>query len=191
MARLRAIPFKGAIMYVWDKKVQPEMDQQWNLTVQGEASADDDLPAWLRRPAWNTPDRSDAVRAENTDQRGGHPEPLLPGQSNLGGRPLHRIRNLQHRLRNLSRDAGRVAKAHFERSGGPGCLYLVPLHDQQQRILRYWGAATQATPGLRITRTCTTRMPITRVATSTRRTFWLPTLHMNCRSARVRRSAAT
>ena len=26
-------------MYVWDKKVQPEMNQQWNLTVQSEASA--------------------------------------------------------------------------------------------------------------------------------------------------------
>jgi hypothetical protein len=32
-------PFAGAIMYVWDKKVQPEMNQQWNLTVQSEASA--------------------------------------------------------------------------------------------------------------------------------------------------------
>jgi hypothetical protein len=31
-------PFKGAIMYVWDKKVQPEMNQQWNLTVQTEVS---------------------------------------------------------------------------------------------------------------------------------------------------------
>jgi hypothetical protein len=31
-------PFKGAIMYVWDKKVQPEMNQQWNLTVQAEVS---------------------------------------------------------------------------------------------------------------------------------------------------------
>jgi hypothetical protein len=27
-------PFKGAVMYVWDKKVQPAMAQQWNLTVQ-------------------------------------------------------------------------------------------------------------------------------------------------------------
>ena len=25
-------------MYVWDNKVQPEMNQQWNLTVQSEAS---------------------------------------------------------------------------------------------------------------------------------------------------------
>ena len=25
-------------MFVWDKKVQPEMNQQWNLTVQSEAS---------------------------------------------------------------------------------------------------------------------------------------------------------
>jgi hypothetical protein len=31
-------PFAGAILYVWDKKVQPAIDQQWNLTVQGEAS---------------------------------------------------------------------------------------------------------------------------------------------------------
>jgi hypothetical protein len=31
-------PFAGAIMYVWDKKVQPEMNQQWNLTVQSEVS---------------------------------------------------------------------------------------------------------------------------------------------------------
>ncbi len=29
-------PFKGAVLYVWDKKVQPEMNQQWNLTVQGK-----------------------------------------------------------------------------------------------------------------------------------------------------------
>ena len=27
-------PFKGAVMYVWDKTVQPAMDQQWNLTIQ-------------------------------------------------------------------------------------------------------------------------------------------------------------
>jgi hypothetical protein len=27
-------PFKGAIMYVWDKTVQPAMSQQWNLTAQ-------------------------------------------------------------------------------------------------------------------------------------------------------------
>ena len=26
-------------MYVWDKTVQPAMDQQWNLTLQSEASA--------------------------------------------------------------------------------------------------------------------------------------------------------
>jgi hypothetical protein len=32
-------PYKGAIFYVWDKKVQPEMNQQWNLTVQGQATA--------------------------------------------------------------------------------------------------------------------------------------------------------
>jgi Carboxypeptidase regulatory-like domain len=31
-------PFAGAVMYVWDKTVQPAMDQQWNLTVQQEAS---------------------------------------------------------------------------------------------------------------------------------------------------------
>jgi Carboxypeptidase regulatory-like domain len=29
-------PFAGAIMYVWDKTVQPAHDQQWNLTVQQE-----------------------------------------------------------------------------------------------------------------------------------------------------------
>lgn len=27
-------PFAGAVMYVWDKKVQPAMDDQWNLTIQ-------------------------------------------------------------------------------------------------------------------------------------------------------------
>jgi hypothetical protein len=31
-------PFAGAVMYVWAPKVQPAMDQQWNLTVQTEAS---------------------------------------------------------------------------------------------------------------------------------------------------------
>ena len=29
-------PFAGAIMYVWDKTVQPAFDQQWNLTAQQE-----------------------------------------------------------------------------------------------------------------------------------------------------------
>ncbi len=29
-------PFAGAIMYVWDKTVQPALDQQWNLTLQQE-----------------------------------------------------------------------------------------------------------------------------------------------------------
>jgi hypothetical protein len=32
-------PFAGAVMYVWDPHVQPEINQQWNLTVQSEASA--------------------------------------------------------------------------------------------------------------------------------------------------------
>jgi Carboxypeptidase regulatory-like domain len=32
-------PFAGAVMFVWDKKVQPEMNQQWNLTVQSQATA--------------------------------------------------------------------------------------------------------------------------------------------------------
>jgi hypothetical protein len=32
-------PFAGAIMYVWAPKVQPEMNQEWNLTVQTEANA--------------------------------------------------------------------------------------------------------------------------------------------------------
>ncbi len=32
-------PFAGAVMYVWDKTVQPAMDQQWNLTVQTQATA--------------------------------------------------------------------------------------------------------------------------------------------------------
>ena len=32
-------PFKGAVLYVWDKKVQPAMNQQWNLAIQSEASA--------------------------------------------------------------------------------------------------------------------------------------------------------
>ncbi len=31
-------PFAGAVLYVWDPHVQPEINQQWNLTVQGEAS---------------------------------------------------------------------------------------------------------------------------------------------------------
>jgi hypothetical protein len=32
-------PFAGAVMYVWAPKVQPAMDQQWNLTVQGQATS--------------------------------------------------------------------------------------------------------------------------------------------------------
>jgi hypothetical protein len=32
-------PFAGAVMFVWAPKVQPEMNQEWNLTVQSEASA--------------------------------------------------------------------------------------------------------------------------------------------------------
>jgi hypothetical protein len=31
-------PFAGAVVYVWAPKVQPEMNQEWNLTVQSEAS---------------------------------------------------------------------------------------------------------------------------------------------------------
>jgi hypothetical protein len=31
-------PFAGATMYVWDKTVQPAMSQQWNLTIQQEAT---------------------------------------------------------------------------------------------------------------------------------------------------------
>jgi hypothetical protein len=32
-------PFAGAIMFVWDKTVQPALDQQWNLTVQQEVAS--------------------------------------------------------------------------------------------------------------------------------------------------------
>jgi hypothetical protein len=32
-------PFAGAVVFVWAPKVQPEMNQEWNLTVQSEASA--------------------------------------------------------------------------------------------------------------------------------------------------------
>jgi hypothetical protein len=32
-------PFAGAIVYVWAPKIYPEMNQEWNLTVQSEASA--------------------------------------------------------------------------------------------------------------------------------------------------------
>jgi hypothetical protein len=32
-------PFAGAIMYVWDKTVQPALDQQWNLTLQQEVAS--------------------------------------------------------------------------------------------------------------------------------------------------------
>jgi hypothetical protein len=31
-------PFEGAVVFVWAPKVQPEMNQEWNLTVQTEAS---------------------------------------------------------------------------------------------------------------------------------------------------------
>ena len=31
-------PFAGATMYVWDKTVQPALDQEWNLTLQQEVS---------------------------------------------------------------------------------------------------------------------------------------------------------
>jgi hypothetical protein len=31
-------PFAGATLFVWDKTIQPAMDQQWNLTLQGQAS---------------------------------------------------------------------------------------------------------------------------------------------------------
>ena len=32
-------PFAGAVVYVWAPKINPEMNQEWNLTVQSEASA--------------------------------------------------------------------------------------------------------------------------------------------------------
>jgi Carboxypeptidase regulatory-like domain len=32
-------PFAGAIFYVWDKTVQPALDQQWNLTMQQEVAS--------------------------------------------------------------------------------------------------------------------------------------------------------
>jgi hypothetical protein len=31
-------PFKGAVFFVWDKTVQPAMDQQWNMTAQTEVT---------------------------------------------------------------------------------------------------------------------------------------------------------
>jgi hypothetical protein len=67
---------------------------------------------------------------------------------------------------NLPRAPGCVAEAHFQWPEGAGCLHLVPLHDQQQRILWYLGQCDAGNTGIPVLpELCTTRMPITRVAT--------------------------
>ncbi|HEY6448078.1 MAG TPA: carboxypeptidase regulatory-like domain-containing protein [Acidobacteriaceae bacterium] len=38
-------PFAGAVMYVWDKTVQPAMDQQWNLTAEDAITPNTTLQA--------------------------------------------------------------------------------------------------------------------------------------------------
>ena len=168
-------------------KVQPEMNQEWNLTVQSEASSDDDLPGWLRGRARNPPDRADSLLAENADGRGGrHPASTsratppcwrisrrFPGPSSAGFQTYHALQAvLQKRISN----------------GLEGQVAYTWSHCMSNNSGYYgsWGSATQATPGIPTIRTCMIRMPITRAATLTRRTSSLPTPPMICRSARAR-----
>ena len=63
-------PFAGAILYVWDKTVQPAIDQQWNLTVQSEVSPTTTFQVALCRSARDPLDGSHAISARNAQRMG-------------------------------------------------------------------------------------------------------------------------
>ncbi len=91
-------PFAGAIMYVWAPKVQPEMDQEWNLTVQSEAS-----PTTTFQIGYVGDHGTHLIvptpYSQLTLTNGvAHPWTILPGQSRFAEGHLDRIRNLQHRV---------------------------------------------------------------------------------------------
>jgi len=58
--------------------------------------------------------------------------------------------NFEPGFGNLTRRCSVLQKAHFQRAGRAGCLHLCLMHDQQQRVLRNLGQATQATQAPRI-----------------------------------------
>ena len=179
-------PFAGAIMYVWAPKVQPEMNQEWNLTVQSEASPTTTFQIGYVGDHGNPPDRAHTLLTDDTDQRvptpgeyfQGNPA-LLKDISTVSGTSSTGFQTYTHcRL---------SCRSDFQWSSGAGGLHLVSLHVQQQRVL--WHAGVRR-PRLhrdhRITRISTTRMLITRVAILTPGISSPPTLPTICRLARGR-----
>ena len=72
-------PFAGAVMRVWDKTVQPAMDQQWNLTVQTPGYGQQlTFQVGYVGQQGHAPDGSDAVLAATLNNGVVGPYTLLP-----------------------------------------------------------------------------------------------------------------
>ena len=74
-------PFAGAILYVWDKTIQPAMDQQWNLTVQGEVSTTTTFQLGYVGQHGTHLMVPTPYSQQNANQRGSDPGTIFPWQS--------------------------------------------------------------------------------------------------------------
>ncbi len=106
-------PFAGAVMYVWDKTVQPAMDQQWNLTVQDAITPATTLAGWLCRRARNAPHGSNTLRTGEAGERNCGTGNLLPGEPSASGRYLNRVRHFFDGVYALRCAAERAAATAF------------------------------------------------------------------------------
>jgi hypothetical protein len=139
-------PFAGAVMYVWDKTVQPAMDQQWNLTVQNAFTANTALQVGyvgqhgthLMVPTPYSQERLVNGTAQPGAYFQGNPSLLadistVSGTSSTGYMHYDALQSvLQHRLSNGLE--GQVAYTWSH------CL------TNNSGYYGTWGAATQATP---------------------------------------------
>ncbi len=133
-------------MYVWDPKVQPAMDQQWNLTVQTKPPYNH-VPTRLCRPAWNPPDGSNALSCRGRSITASLDQAYFSPVINLLINDIsQRIRDRVSRFHDLQRPPGRVAKAPCQWSGRATRLHLVALPDQQQRLLWHRATPTRLRP---------------------------------------------
>ena len=179
-------PFKGAVFFVWDKKVQPEMSQQWNLTVQSEVS-----PTTTFQIGYVGEHGTHLIVPMPYLQKtltNGVPTPGLyftgnptlindlsqvSGTASTGFQTYHALQTvLQKRVSN----------------GLEGQIAYTWSHCMTNNIGYYGsgGTATQAETARRTTKTSTIRTRIMRVATLTPKAFFPPMRPMNCRSVRAR-----
>ena len=179
-------------MYVWDKTVQPALDQEWNLTLQQQVS-----PTMTFQVGY-VAQKADHLMV---------PMPYLQKQlvNGVATTPFY-FNNNPALINDLGQVSGTASvgymnynslqavlrEADVQWSRWPGGLYLVALPDQQQRLLRNVGSRGWEHDSFTVLiRICTTPAPITPVATTTPTTSSPPMQPMICLSEEESSSAPT